>query len=196
VALTPPRPPALPFLGDLLPPPPALDEIPLPLLLPGIDQDGQNRPSVSLLSLKEFTDLVAPKLTQEEEIFAIGLADGAREFFGDEVGDLLKGERVLSPQSIVLVLKAVRSGALGRNDLFDLNSDASRSVIQFVENALNVVRRRGPTSQSSDFEADLTEALDNLTESERAQLDEIINELTQRAIQRATARLSNVERLL
>lgn len=196
VALTPPRPPALPFLGDVLPPPPVFDEIPLPLLLPGVGEDGQNRPSVSLLSLKEFTDLVAPKLDQDEEIFAIGLADGAREFFGDAIGDLLKGERVLSPQSIDLVLKAVRSGVLGRNDLFDADSDAARSVIQFVENALNVVRQTRSTSQNSDFEKELKEALDNLNDSERLQLDEIINELTQRAIRRATTRLSQVERLL
>eukprot|EP00980_Cylindrotheca_fusiformis_P031616 scaffold26688_cov137-Cylindrotheca_fusiformis.AAC.5 len=50
VALTPPRPPALPFVGDILPPGPKLDEIPLPLLLPGAK--GIRDASLSILTLK------------------------------------------------------------------------------------------------------------------------------------------------
>jgi hypothetical protein len=170
-----------------------LDEIPLPLLLPGINTDGLNRPSVGILSLKEFTDLIAPKLTKEEEIFAVELADGAREFFGDEVGSLLKGERLLSLRSIDLVLKAVRSGVLGRTDLF-LNSDVPRAVLSFVENALSSVRQ-GSTSLS-DFEMNLNEALASLSTEERRRFDEILEEITKRAIQRASLRLSKVNRLL
>ena len=196
IALTPPRPPALPFLGDIFPPTPAFDEIPLPLLLPGIGPDGQNRPSMSILSLKEFTDLVAPKLDQDEEIFALGLADGAREFFGDEIGDLILGERVLSPQTVDLVLKALRSGVLGRSDLIDTNSDAAQSVLKFVDNALNAVRRGSGSSSSSELEADFYDALDSLSETERARFDDIVEELTQRSINRAVTRLSTVDRLL
>jgi len=194
IALTPPRPPALPFLGDIFPRTPAFDEIPLPLLLPGIGPDGQNRPSVSILSLKEFTDLVAPKLDQDEEIFALGLADGAREFFGDEIGDLILGERVLSPQTVDLVLKALRSGVLGRSDLIDTNSDVAQSVLKFVDNALTAVRRG--SGSSSRLEADFYDALDSLSETERARFDDIVEELTQRSINRAVTRLSTVDRLL
>lgn len=195
VALTPPRPPALPFIGDILPPAPAFDEVPLPLLLPGIGPVGQNRASVSVMSLKEFTDLVAPALDQDEEIFALGLADGAREFFGDEIGDLILGERVLRPQTMDLVLKALRSGVLGRNDLIDANSDVAQSVLQFIEDALNAVRR-GSSSASSELEAEFYEAMERLSGRERARLDEIVNELTKRAINRAVTRLSSVDRLL
>lgn len=190
VAFTPPRPPSLPFLGDIFPPTPAFDEIPLPLLLPGLGENGQNRPSVSVLSLKEFTDLLAPKLSQTEEVTAISLAD----FVGGEIGSLLKGDNVLSAQSVDLVLRALRSGALGRNDLLDTNSDAAKSVIRFVESAINVVRRR--SSSASAMESDFYEALGDLSYSERATLDEIINDLTQRGIRRAVGRLSKVERLL
>jgi hypothetical protein len=193
VRLTPPRPPVLPFVGNIFPPTPALDEIPLPLLLPGINSDGSNRPSVGILSLKEFTDLVAPRLSKEEEIFALELADGAREFFGDEVGSLLKGEKLLSFQSIDLVLKAVRSGALGRTDLL-LNSEVPRAIMSFVDNALTSVRQG--SSSLTDFEVDLNEVLSSLSVEERRRFDEILEEITKRAIQRASVRLSKVNRLL
>ena len=191
IALTPPRPPSLPFVGDLLPPTPALDEIPLPILLPSVGVDGQNRPSVGILTLREFIDAAFPKLTQDEELFGIGLADGAREFFGDEVGDLIKGEKVLSAQTVDFVLKALRSGALGRSDL--ISPEAAQPVLDFVQNAVNVLRRgNGDSSVESEF----TDALDSLSEQERARFDEITNQLTQRALQRTVARLSNIDRIV
>ena len=38
-------------------------------------------------SIKELTNAVAPKLSQDEELFALGLADGAQEFFGEGMGE-------------------------------------------------------------------------------------------------------------
>lgn len=191
VALTPPRPPSLPFFGDLFPATPALDEIPLPLLLPTMGANGETRPSLGLLTLKEFVDKAAPKLNQDEEIFAIGLGEGANEFFGEEIGNLIKGDGVLRPESIQLVLSALKSGALGRNNA--LSSESAQSVVQFVSNALNSVRQG---ASSSSFEQDLTDAIANLTESEQAQLDSITTQLTQRSIERVVQRLSSVDRLL
>jgi aarF domain-containing kinase len=191
VALTPPRPPSLPFLGDLFPAPPALDEIPMPLLLPNIDENVVNRPSVSLLTIREFTNLVAPALSQDEEVFAISLAD----FVGGDVGSLLKGDRVLSAQTGGLILRAIRSGALARLDFLERNSETAQAVLQFVENAWNALRGSSSSAVSS-LEADFYEAIDGLTESERTMLDIIVDELLQRSIRRAAGRLSNVERIV
>lgn len=191
VALTPPRPPALPFIGDVFPPSPVLDEVPLPILLPGIGADGRNRPSLAVLTLKEFTDAIAPKLDQDEEVFAIGLAEGAEEFFGKEVADLIKGERVLSPQTIQLALQALRSGVFGRRDL--LSSNAARGVYQFVENALSVTLRG---RRDSNLEREFSATLAELSPDERARFDEIVRELTERAIQRAIDRVASVQRLV
>jgi hypothetical protein len=193
-ALTPPRPPSLPFVGDIFPRTPALDEIPLPLLLPGLGPNGENRPSVGFSTLKKFIDIAAPKLDQDEEIFAISLGEGAREFLGEDIGNLVKGEGVLRPESIQTVLSALRSGALGRNNA--LSSESAQSVIQFVSNSLSAVRRGTPNKSSSSFEQDLSEAIANLTESEQAQLDAITTELTQRSIQRTVQRLYAIDRLL
>jgi len=189
VALTPPRPPTLPFLGDIFPAPPPIDEVPLPILLPGIGEDGINRPSVGLLTLKEFVDFAVPKLSQDEEIFAIGLAEGAREFAGDEVGDLLKGERVLSPQTVDIAIQALRSGALGESNL--ISSDAAAGFLEAVQTALRNVLSTG--NGGSD---ELSSSLSSLSSEQRARLDEITNGLAQRAIERVVARLATVQRII
>jgi len=186
VVLTPPRPPSLPLVGNVFPPSPKLDEIPLPIVLPTFQKNGGlGRPSVSIMSLREFTDIVAPKLDQDEEIFAIGLSQGADEFFGKDVASLLRGERVLSPQTVQLILNALRSGAFGSRDI--LSSEAANSVISFAENALSLVQRRS-SSATNDF----AETLSALSKDERERFDEILEEIVQRSIERSVNRLSKV----
>ena len=181
VALTPPRPPSIPFLGDIFPPAPRLDEIPLPLLLPGV-----SRPSVAIMSLKDLTDAVAPKLSQEEEIYALGLADAATEFFGKEVGSFVMGESVFSVQTAEILLGGLRSGVIGRSNV--LSAEAVQSVIETTSSILS--RVRGSNPKSPIVERELGEAIANLDKSERERLDHITEELTRRTIARIIDRLS------
>jgi hypothetical protein len=193
IALAPPRLPSLPFLGDLLPPPPALDQIPLPILLPSTTSTGSLTPtSMGVLTLKELTETIAPKLTRDEEVYAIGLGEGAKEFFGNEIGDLIKGEKVLSPQTGRIVLQALRSGLLGRNEL--LNNESAKALLQFTERALNSFRGSNGSSSTS-FENDLSTALASLDTREKGRFDDIMEQLTLRAIDRVVKRLSTVERI-
>lgn len=191
IALTPPRPPSLPFLGDLFPPSPKVDEVPLPILLPGASAD-DTTPTVGILTLKEFTDFLAPRLTQDEELYALGLADAAGEFFGEDMAEFVRGEGLLSTKSVLLLLGAARSGAFGRNDL--LGNAAVQNVLGSVGRLLNGLG--APGSEEMSFEDLITNALNNLDESERMRLDEIIAELTRRTIGRATERLSGAARVL
>lgn len=191
VAVTPPRPPALPFLGDIFPPSPKLDEIRLPFLLPSAGENGFRRPSVALMTWKELTDVIAPKLDQDEEIYAVSLSDAAKEFFGDDVAAFVKGESVLSAKSARLVLAAIRSGVLGNAEA--LNSDTAQQLVQTTGGILSQVL--GSNSQSTEFEAELQAAFSELDEKERAQLDEIVNEIAQRSIRRVMERLAAVNRV-
>ena len=188
ITLTPPRPPSIPFLGDIFPAPPKMDEVPLPILLPA--SDGSQRPSLAFLSINNFVDFAAPKLDQKEEIFAIGLAEAAGEFLGDEIGDILKGKKVLTVASVNVVLDALRNGVFGRNNL--VSPETAEPVIQFVQNSLRAVRR---DSSSSGRTTEFSDSLKSLTPTERARFDGIMNELTQRAIKRTVDRLAKVERL-
>lgn len=189
VALTPPRPPAIPFIGDILPPAPKLDEVPLPLLLPG--STGLREASLSVLTLKQLTDAVAPKLSQDDELFALGLADAASEFFGEEFGAFVRGESVFSTRTAEIVIAALRSGAIGRTDA--LSPEAVTTVVETLSNTLSLVR--GSNAGNSQIEKDLSEAMGNLDEKESARLQEIVTELTERSITRALERLSTVDRV-
>ena len=190
VALTPPKLPSLPFLGDIFPQAPKLDEIPLPLLLPG--SAGLRQPSLSVLTIKELTDIVAPKLSQADELFALGLSDAANEFFGPEVGAFVKGESVFSVKTAQLAIAALRSGAIGNIDA--LSPEAVNSVVEAVSGILSQVR--GSNAETSGLEKELTGAIENLDESEKARLQTIVTQITERSITRAIERLSVVDRVL
>eukprot|EP00977_Amphora_coffeiformis_P004663 scaffold1001_cov169-Amphora_coffeaeformis.AAC.10 len=197
LALTPPRPPSIPLFGDVFPATPKLDEIPLPLLLPRMSASNsgdltQASPSVALMSLRELINTVAPKLSQDEEIFAIGLAEGADEFLGRDIADVLKGKKVLRPQTMQVVIQALRSGALGRSQV--LSSRAAKSVLDFVGSALDQVSRGGKSNDAGT--AEVYEIINNLPANERARLDDILEEVTSRAIQRALSRIEKIERIV
>jgi hypothetical protein len=211
LAFTPPRPPSLPLLGDIFPPSPKLDQVPLPIVLPRVtvsssDTTNTSRrsqritnnnlfqqapPSVAVMTLRELIDTAAPKLTQEEEIFAIGLAEGAQEFLGPDMASLFKGERVLSPKTMQLVLDAVQSGALGQSQV--LSSETARSVVNFVSTAIQQVQRRGGMI-SERKGTEIYQIIRNLPAAERARLDHILEELTSRAILRILQRLDQQQR--
>lgn len=188
VALTPPRPPAIPFLGDILPPSPKLDEIPLPILLPGAE--GFRSPSMSLMTIQQLKDAVAPKLSTGDELFALGLADAAEEFFGPEIAEFVRGESVFSAQSIEILLGGLRSGAVGRIDA--LSPLAVETVVDSVSRILSLARGSNAPSSASRIEKELQDAVSNLDATEKERLDEIVNELTRRSIARSLDRLATV----
>jgi hypothetical protein len=58
--------------------------------------------------------------------------------FGPAVAEFVRGEGLLSTQSAELVLGALRSGALGRNDI--LSKDAVKQVIGLTGTILSSIR--------------------------------------------------------
>mmetsp|Transcript_27911 Transcript_27911/g.41195 ORF Transcript_27911/g.41195 Transcript_27911/m.41195 type:complete len:929 (+) Transcript_27911:105-2891(+) len=188
IAISPPRPPALPLLGDIFPAAPKLDEVLLPILLPA---SNGNVASVGLLTLKELSNKLAPKLSQDEELYALSLSDAVGELFGEEVADFVRGESILSVKSVQLLLSAVRSGVLADSNL--LSGDTAKAALQNVGSLLDSMSSPG---SSQKFEGQLKEALSELDESERRQLDTITEQIVQQVISKATERLSGVPRVI
>ena len=140
-------------------------------------------------SIKELTNAVAPKLSQDEELFALGLADGAQEFFGEGMGEFVRGESVFSAKSIEILLGGLRSGVVGKTDL--LSPEAIQTVIDTIGSVLTLAQGSAPTE--STIEKDLRDAIENLDATEKERFDGILNELTQRSITRVLERLSTVQ---
>lgn len=188
VAISPPRPPSIPLLGDIFPMTPKLDDIPLPILLPA---SNGNVASVGMLTLKEFSNKIAPKLSQDEELYALSVSDAVGELFGEEVADFVRGESILSVKSVQLLLGAVRSGVLADSNL--LSGDTAKVVMENVGSLLDSVSTKG---SSQKLESQLKDALSELDVSERQQLDAITEEIVQQVISKATVRLSGVPRVI
>lgn len=199
VTFTPPRPPTLPFLGDILSPPKVqLDDIPLPFLLAtGGSGDNGNDPNItpflSLMTIKEFTDLIAPKLTRDEEIYAISIADAAEQFAGREVANFLRGDGIIGTQSAQVVLAAATSGLMGNTNI--LGAPAVRNVLNGLMgivqrlDTISVSRGSGGVGGGKSVEMTFAEATSKLSTEEKESLDEIVTELTKRMLQRLTTRM-------
>ena len=185
VAITPPRLPTLPFLGDFLSPPRVqLEEVRLPFALPG-GEGGRTTPKISLMTVNEFTDLVAPRLSREEEVYAISIADAVEELLGTDVAGFLRGDDILSIKTAKIILASVTSGLLGNRELFESANAAS------VTTALSDVLSRLDRSDSKDVEKRITEATTTLSVEERKRLDDIVTELQQRIIGRVRSRVAS-----
>lgn len=182
-SLAPPRPPSVPFIGRLLPDPPRLEMLSLPFLLPG---DSGTRPVVALLSISELTDIVAPRLTQEEELFALSLVDGATEIFGEEVGNLVRGDRLLDLSSLDTILSVLGPGIKGTTNV--VNNGTVQQVYDFMMNAISSLRI-GSTSSSS-VSSMLTDTLSVLSREERAALDDLSQRVVRRQLEKTMKRLT------
>ena len=181
VTLTPPRLPSLPFIGDIISPPKLqLDDIPIPFLLPG--EEITSTPFVSLMTANQFTDLIAPKLTRDEEIYAISISDAAEEFLGPNVANLLRGDDLISTQSASLVLAAASTGLLGNKDL--LGTQNAQNVIRTVSSLL----KRLDSKAGGIIDEALADITAKLSDDEKERLDEIVTELTQRTLTKVRSR--------
>eukprot|EP00804_Cyclotella_cryptica_P025632 CCRYP_002844-RA/>CCRYP_002844-RA protein AED:0.03 eAED:0.03 QI:448/1/1/1/1/1/4/272/975 len=186
VTFTPPRPPTLPFVGDILSPPKVqLDEIPLPFLLPSKTGNGIT-PSVSLMTVNDFTDIIAPKLSREEEIYAISLADAAEQFVGTRASSFLRGDGLISTHTAKLVLAAASTGFLGNRNF--LGTPAVKNTLNALSGVLEMLDQ-GKTEKK--MEIILLDATSKLSEDEKIRLDDIVTELTRRILKRVRERVAS-----
>eukprot|EP00968_Pinguiococcus_pyrenoidosus_P000881 scaffold48_cov311-Pinguiococcus_pyrenoidosus.AAC.76 len=69
--------------------------------------------TVQLLTPKQILEIAAPKLSREEELYAIALIDLAKETFGEDAAKLLAGDGALDPISSARFIVNTLSSALG-----------------------------------------------------------------------------------
>ena len=91
--------PQLPRL-PLLPPPPEPLTTPLPFVLP----DGSGGVRAAVVSPQQLVDALAPKLTREEELYALSLTDLVKSTLGEEAAAVANGDLVTNPLAALRTL--------------------------------------------------------------------------------------------
>ena len=87
-----PRPP---FIGGLLP---KFESVAGPVLLP----TASGEPVPALKTPAEVLEALAPKLTREEELYALSIVDLAKQTLGDDAAVLISGDAVLGDDVVLL----------------------------------------------------------------------------------------------
>lgn len=90
-------PPLLPFL-------PKVEEVPTPFLVPTGEGEA---PYLIVCTPTELIEALAPKLTREEELYALTLKDLAKESFGVDVATLVNGDILSEPDAVARVALGV-----------------------------------------------------------------------------------------
>lgn len=152
-----PRPP---LIGGLLPKP---EDIAGPMLLPKVG--GGVAPSVR--SVRDVVEAVAPKLTREEELYALSVVDVVKGTLGEDVGALMAGDAVTEPRAAArVVLKVLEGGtATGRGE------GMGSGVVDAVRAGLRTVTRGEVAGRTDGGNWDeVVGAMGGLGEAERGRL--------------------------
>ena len=174
-----PRPPSwLPFQ------PPNPEDIEGPILLP---TRGGSTPVPAFASPRRVLDLTAPKLTREEELFAISLGDLVGGLVGKNAATVLTGDALLEPDAVAgLLLGILASGRtpLGNDERLLSLAKSTQKQLQVAETTSYDVE--GP-NEDGGFD-ELLDAVNDLTPEESAVLracgEEVVDALWERLVDR------------
>ena len=174
-----PRPPSwFPFQ------PPNPEDIEGPILLP---TRGGSTPVPAFASPRRVLDLTAPKLTREEELFAISLGDLVGGLVGKNMATVLTGDALLEPDAVAgLLLGILASGRtpLGNDERLLALAKSTQKQLQVAERSSYDVE--GP-SEDGGFD-EFLDAVNDLTPEESAVLqacgEEVVDALWERLVDR------------
>lgn len=215
------RVPRLPFLNTLLPRP---EDVPLPVPIPspgmfpppgtptkgggaGLDL---SQISPALVTTKDLLETAAPKLSLEDELYALSLVDLVKETLGEDAAAVVNGDSLNDPAATARVLVQFINGGSVSSFLPAL-PEGVRDAINSVASLLGepVPSPSSPSGQPAQVTAvstaategagtpmsspvafqDLSAGLDGLDEAERAALDTFLAELTYRLREKLVQRL-------
>jgi hypothetical protein len=165
-----PRPP---FFAGLLPRP---ETLPALFLLP----TAAGRPAPALVEPERLLEAAAPRLTRDEELYAIALADLASGALGPDASTLLSGDAVLDPRAAARVMLAVVSSgsAPGLSALPPQAQAVALSAAAALAGQPVPARGGGRGGEASEGAvAEVLETVGNLTAAERATLDATVRQV-------------------
>jgi len=192
VAAAIPQPPTLPFL----PPPPEPLGLPLPLLLPSegassvlSSSDGLGSLPSSLIAGRplittgqQLLDTLAPKLTREEELYAISLVDLARSSFGEQTADLVAGNLAQEPRAAARAAIPLLEALIDAAGPGDAQSGraGSPALLQLARGTVTLLKRLPGVEEAGTSPAhtdELGAAMGGLDSERREVLREVLGDM-------------------
>ena len=166
-----------------------VESAPVPVLIP--PNVPGNAPRLQLFSLSRFRDTVAPRLSREEELYAIALVDVARQLLGPDVAVVVSGDAALEPQAVIrLVLDVLSSNRAIPSQVTAILRNAQQLVSPPPSaNANSFATAKGSPISHEQPIGDLSEALSSLPVGEREVLRTEIRNLIDKLRDRLVARL-------
>ena len=173
-----PQPPSLPFL----PPLPQPEDVPGPVLVPRSDPNAP--PAPVMATPAQVLDAAAPRLTRDEELFAISLSDLAQGTLGREAAVLLSGDALLEPEAVAgLLLGVFATGQAPMSDSPEVAALARQVREQLAPSGAGEEGKNNTSEEegSGDGLEEIVEAVRNLTPEEsevlRAATTRVVEEL-------------------
>uniref|UniRef100_A0A0G4HXJ7 Protein kinase domain-containing protein n=1 Tax=Chromera velia CCMP2878 TaxID=1169474 RepID=A0A0G4HXJ7_9ALVE len=150
-----------------------------------------------VLSPNQFLDLAAPKLSREEELYAISLTDLAKQTLGEDASVVVNGNALLDPRAASrFFLNVIGTGNLPSG----LSSLVPAGAVERVAvPLLRLMSRTGggtggetggvPSGSDDQGMRELSESLRKLDDVERRNLEEAGNRVVRRLVERVVDRL-------
>eukprot|EP00808_Paulinella_micropora_P024116 g17881.t1 len=147
--------------------------------LPTIDLS-EVRPA--FVSATKLIETAAPKLSLEEELYAISLVDLAKETSCDDVVTMISGDSLTDPAAVAqLLVQFINGGSISQ--LLPALPDGVKSTVTQVASLCNIRAARQHTF------SDISAALDSLTAKERAVFEDFLAVVNYRLRQKLIMRL-------
>lgn len=153
-----------------------------------------------MTSPRDVVDRLFPKLSREEELYAIALADLCAQSLGPDVARVMKGEILLEPSTLPKLLFQISkasSSARGGQDALSLLLQRVNPDVGIRENILQLVQGRPEQPGTSSVKSsggdqgmdELVTALSDLNSDETATLQETLSTIGGQLIDSALDRL-------
>ena len=163
--------PAPPLVARFLPRPEA---VPAPFLLP----TAAGRPAPALVEPERLLEAAAPRLTRDEELYAIAIADLVAAAVGRDAAAVVSGDAVLDPRAVARLALSVFSTGRAPG-LSALPAPVQDTLLQLTAALAGrpVAAARAGEAQEAGAAGEVLEALGDLTAAERAVLDAAVRQV-------------------
>lgn len=144
------------------------------------------------IPVTEFIDTIAPRLSREEELYALSLTDLVRQSYGPEMATAISGDRLTSADlasfgkfAISLLSLSIQNNR-SASDLKPVNSQILRFANDLLNNLKNILKW-----DNQNMAHDLVNGINNLSDDEKGTLQQSLREIVDELMTRFFDRLES-----